>query len=226
MHKERCKQFGLELTKAQERILSTSDGEVGWLLRFVQCDLESLTPSEWMVWAYEVASFADFSPGIRSMPRVLSESGWSVEAIPGEAKWYSLPSRAEALQLRQSVRRQLDDMWKTGYAHLTFPSLRLVVMLPGAFDDRHGTVLVATKRKAKEFEYRFAYLLAQYAGLIRPCKECQRIFLAKRRDQFYCDPRCQMRVATRKWRKGRANDSRASKQQRRQQKRADKHGAT
>jgi hypothetical protein len=59
---------------------------------------------------------------------------------------------------------------------------------------------VATKRKVKEFEYRFAHLLVDYSGRIRRCPECQRIYLAIRVDQIYCGPRCQTRVATRKWR--------------------------
>jgi len=49
-------QFYGEMKKARERILTTADGEVGWLLKFIQTDLEALTPSEWMVLAFEVAS--------------------------------------------------------------------------------------------------------------------------------------------------------------------------
>ena len=96
----------------------------------------------------------------------------------------------------------MEQLWKHGVAPVTFSDLTLIVTLPGAVHARHGSLLVATKPKTKEFEYRVAVLLANHAGRIRPCKECQRIFLAARRDQLFCDPRCQMRVASRKWRKG------------------------
>ncbi|MBK9112928.1 MAG: hypothetical protein IPM88_14980 [Nitrospira sp.] len=77
------------------------------------------------------------------------------------------------------------------------PALRsaitIIVTLP-LEDERKGSVFVATKRKVKEFEYRFAHLLVDYAGRIRRCPECQRIYLAIRFDQRYCGPRCQTRV--------------------------------
>lgn len=52
-------QFHGEMKKARERILTTADGEVGWLLKFIQTDLDTLTASEWMVLAFEIASFVD-----------------------------------------------------------------------------------------------------------------------------------------------------------------------
>ena len=124
-----------------------------------------------------------------------------MQAIPGETLEYTLPSRKEAMQLQRTIRGHLEHFWKHAIAPVTFSDLTLVVTMPGAFHDRHGSLLVATRPKTKEFEYRVAVLLAHHAGRIRPCQECQRIFLAARRDQLFCDPRCQMRVASRKWRK-------------------------
>ncbi|ULA65882.1 MAG: hypothetical protein LZF62_30001 [Nitrospira sp.] len=73
-------------------------------------------------------------------------------------------------------------------------------MSPGEGSDEAGTVIVSAKRKAKEFEYRFVHLLAHTGDYIRRCPECATIFFAIRRDQLYCQPRCQNRVAARKWR--------------------------
>jgi hypothetical protein len=78
--------------------------------------------------------------------------------------------------------------------------MTLVVVSPGEGSDEAGTVIVSAKRKAKEFEYRFVHLLAQTGDYIRRCPECATIFFAIRRDQLYCQPRCQNRVAARKWR--------------------------
>ena len=201
-------QFHREMTKARERITTTPNGEIGWLVHFIQLDLDALTPSEWLVLAYEVASFAEAdSPGTHTMPIVLA-SGWSVQAIPGETLHYTLPSRKEAVQLQGTIRGYLEHLWAHAVAPVTFADLTLVVTMPGALHARHGSILVATKPKTKEFEYRFAVLLAHHAGRIRRCQECQRIFLAVRSDQLFCDPRCQMRVASRKWRKERKQKSR------------------
>jgi len=195
-------EFNREMKKARERITTTPHGEIGWLVNFIQLNLDALTPSEWMVMAYEVASFAEADgPNRHAMP-IASASGWTVQAIPGETLEYTLPSRKEAMQLQRTIRGHLEHLWQHAVAPVTFSDLTLVVTMPGAFHDRHGSLLVATKPKTNEFEYRVAVSLAYHAGRIRPCQECQRIFLAARRDQLFCDPRCQMRVASRKWRKG------------------------
>ena len=201
-------QFDSELQKARERITTTPNGEIGWLVKFIQLDLDALTPSEWMVLAYEVASFAEADgPDKHAMP-VASASGWSVQAMPGETVEYTLPSRKEGMQLQRTIRGYLEHMWQHSIAPVTFSDLTLIVTMPGAFHDRHGSLVVATKPKTKEFEYRVAVLLAHHAGRIRACEECQRIFLAARRDQLFCDRRCQMRVASRKWRKAQKKRSR------------------
>ena len=196
-------QFDREMKKARERITTTANGEIGWLVQFIQRDLEALTPSEWMVLAYEVASFAEAEGPNRHALPVAIASGWTVQAIPGETLEYTLPSRKEAMHLQVTIRGHLEQMWQHGVAPITFSDLTLMVIMPGAFHARHGSLLVATTPKTKEFEYRVAVSLAYHAGRVRRCRECQRIFLAARRDQLFCDPRCQMRVASRKWRKGR-----------------------
>jgi hypothetical protein len=191
-------QFHGEMKKARERILTTADGEVGWLLKFIQTDLDTLTASEWMVLAFEIASFVD-DVAIRRGAEIATEAGWSVRSIPGEGFRGTLPSRGEAKEIQAMVLGSLEKLWKNAVAAFTFPQFTIIVTLP-IEDERKGSVFVATKRKVKEFEYRFAHLLVDYSGRIRRCPECQRIYLAIRVDQIYCGPRCQTRVATRKWR--------------------------
>jgi hypothetical protein len=199
-------QFHGEMTKARERILTTADGEVGWLLKFIQTDLDTLTASEWMVLAFEIASFVDDVANRRGAD-IATEAGWSVRSIPGEGARGTLPSRGEAQEIQAMVLGSLETLWKTAVTAFTFPQFTIIVTLP-LEDERKGSVFVATKRKVKEFEYRFAHLLVDYAGRIRRCPECQRIYLAIRFDQRYCGPRCQTRVATRKWRESHKADQR------------------
>ena len=152
-----------------------------------------------MVLAFEVASFVD-DVANRHGEEIATEGGWSVQSIPGEKFRGTIPSRAEAKEIQTMVLRSLENLWKKAVAAFTFPQFTIIVTLPGADHERKGSVFVATKRKVKEFEYRFAHLLVDYSGRIRRCPECQRIYLAIRFDQTYCGPRCQTRVATRKWR--------------------------
>jgi len=193
-------QFNREMAKAWERISVTPNGEIGWLVNFIQLDLDIFTPSEWMVLAYEIARFAEADGSDKRAMSLAVASGWTVQAIPSETLEYTLPSRKEATQLQKTVWGYVEQLWKHAVAPIHFSSLTLLVTLPGTFDKRHGSLLVATKPKSKEFEYRVVLLLAQHAGRIRPCQECQRIFIAARRDQLFCHPRCQMRIASRKWR--------------------------
>lgn len=198
--KEIKQEFQRELDKAWERVTAHSTGPIGWLLDFIQRDLDALTPSEWMVIAYEVAAFGEeANPGTDAIPTAAA-SGWSVQAIPHETLFYTLPSRKEAMHLQTLIRGHLEHLWEHGVAPVTFSDLTLVVTMPGALHERRGSLLVATKPKTKEFEYRVAVLMAQYSGRIRQCQECHRIFLAIRSDQLFCTTRCQMRVATRKYR--------------------------
>ncbi|MFO0721721.1 MAG: hypothetical protein U0319_13355, partial [Nitrospira sp.] len=170
-------QFYGEMKKARERILTTVDGEVGWLLKFIQTDLEALTPSEWMVLAFEVASFVD-DVANRHGEEIATEGGWSVQSIPGERFRGTIPSSAEAKEVQTMVLHSLENLWEKAVTAFTFPQFTIIVTLPGADHERKGNVFVATKRKVKEFEYRFAHLLVDYSGRIRRCPECQRIYLA------------------------------------------------
>ena len=191
--------FQLEYEKAMERIQTMPDGAVGWMLRFLQTDLEALTPTEWTLVAFEVAAFVD-ETGERYGGMMAPESGWSVEGVPHAKNYQTIPSRKEALDIQATVLEQLELYWHEGYTTFTFPQMTLVVVSPGEGSDEAGTVIVSAKRKAKEFEYRFVHLLAHTGDYIRRCPECATIFFAIRRDQLYCQPRCQNRVAARKWR--------------------------
>ena len=201
---ELYEQFHGEMKKARERILTTPDGEVGWLLKFIQTDLDTLTASEWTVLSFEIASFVD-DVAIHRGADIATEAGWSVRAVPGDGFRGTLPSRGEAKEIQAMVLGSLEKLWKNAVAAFTFPQFTIIVTLP-IEDARKGSVFVATKRKVKEFEYRFAHLLMDYSGRIRRCPECQRIYLAIRVDQIYCGPRCQTRVATRKWRENHKAD--------------------
>ncbi|MBA2485569.1 MAG: hypothetical protein H0V35_05630 [Nitrospira sp.] len=192
-------QFQQEHQKAIERIRTMPDGVVGWVIRFLHTDLDALTPTEWTLLAFEVVSFVD-DLADRYGGIVATESGWSVEAVPQAKPFQTIPSRKEAVDIQATVLAQLENYWHDSQAVFSFPQLTLVVLAPGAFPDDSGTIIVAAKRKAKEFEYRFAHLLAQSGDYIRRCPECATIYLAIRRDQVYCHPRCQARVASRKWR--------------------------
>jgi hypothetical protein len=78
-------EFQQEYQKAIERIRTMPDGAVGWVLKFLQTELEALTPTEWTLVAFEVAAFVD-ETGDRYGGMVAPESGWSVEGVPNAKK--------------------------------------------------------------------------------------------------------------------------------------------
>ena len=203
-------EFQVEYEKAMERIQTMPDGAVGWLLTFLQTDLEALTPTEWTLVAFEVAAFVD-ETGDRYGGMVAPESGWSVEGVPLAKNYQTIPSRKEGQDIQAAALEQLERYWHEGYTAFTFPQMTLVVVSPGEGSDEAGTIFVSAKRKTKEFEYRFVHLLAQTGDYIRRCPECAKIYLAIRRDQLYCHPRCQNRVAARKWRESRKTDQKTER---------------
>ena len=81
--------FQQEYQKAIERIRSMPDGAVGWVLKFLQMELEALTPTEWTLVAFEVAAFVD-ETGDRYGGMVAPESGWSWTASPANPDVRSL----------------------------------------------------------------------------------------------------------------------------------------
>ena len=201
-------EFIRELSRGRERVITGAEGEAGWLVRFLQLDLETFTPNEWMTLAYEVAAFVETDLARKQTMPLVSATGWAMQAMPGEAYEYTLPSRKEAGQLQQTIKHHLENFWVNGMMPVRFKDLTLIVTPPGGVNERQGDILVATKPKSKEFEYRMALVVAQHAGRIRMCHECERIFLAARRDQFYCDPRCQKRAASRKRKEGQTSGRR------------------
>ena len=174
-------EFQQEYQKAIERIRTIPDGAVGWVLRFLQTELQALTPTEWTLLVFEVAAFVDDVAG-RYGGMVAPESGWSVEGVPHAKIFQTIPSRKEALDIQATVLAQLENYWSDAQAVFTFPQLTLVVVGPGASSDDTATIFVAAKRKAKEFEYRFAHL-----GRVGTAWSLPRvpplIYLAIRRDQ-------------------------------------------
>jgi hypothetical protein len=120
----------VEYEKAMERIQTMPDGAVGWMLRFLQTDLEALTPTEWTLVAFEVAAFVD-ETGERYGGMVAPESGWSVEGVPHAKNYQTIPSRKEALDIQAAVLEQLELYWHEGYTTFTFPQMTLVVGVAG-----------------------------------------------------------------------------------------------
>ena len=106
-------QFDREMTKARERITTTANGEIGWLVQFIQRDLDALTPSEWMVLAYEVASFAEADgPDEARVPDRCRPVAGRVQASPARTLEYTLPSRKEAIHLQGTIRGHLEQLWQ------------------------------------------------------------------------------------------------------------------
>ena len=100
-------EFQQEYQKAIERIRTMPDGAVGWVLKFLQTELEALTPTEWTLVAFEVAAFVD-ETGDRYGGMVAPESGWSVEGVPNAENYQTIPSRKEAQDIQATVLEQLE----------------------------------------------------------------------------------------------------------------------
>ncbi len=194
--------FWQEIRRAWQRIVSTTGGPIGWILNFVQHDLEALAPSEWNLLAFDVAALS-FKFPTEGWGNLDQEDVWSIRLFREERHLLaSLPSRKEGQELQAILLAHLNQWFTTQRLAVCFPKLTIEIAEERDPDINQSFVMAYVKMDhiAKRFEYCFAYLFAEHASYIRRCQECSRIFLAKRHDQIYCTPRCQTRVATRKWR--------------------------
>jgi hypothetical protein len=89
--------------------------------------------------------------------------------------------------------------------------MTLVVVSPGEGSDEAGTIFVSAKRKAKEFEYRFVHLLAHPGTTFDAVRNAPRSISRSGATSYTASPRCQNRVAARKWRDSQKTDHKTAR---------------
>ncbi len=178
-----------EIEAAGQRIEAENGGRVGWVLRFAQKDLRTLTAGDWYNLRLELAAFI--------LP--FQETKEDV----------TLPSRHEVRQIHQRFRAVLSELIRVGRVKIGgYRSIELIRDQTGA-----TSILIQPSSSASPTQPYLLYLsilLFERRDLVKACpapaprgargESCGQWFLARRPNQVYCSRRCQTRASTRTFR--------------------------
>jgi hypothetical protein len=173
----------------RERIGSTPDQQLRWILDFAHTDLGGKRPEERIALAKDLAAFPDV---VRRDPA--ASVTWRTKAdVKVDARKIT---DARLKSIRSELARGFQELM-TGSGTWTLPGLKQVRL---ARTTATGASLTRIERVWEaEGDARIA-VLSTVAGLLiyhgqklRVCPECGKVFISNRR-QSYCDTRCSQRV--------------------------------
>lgn len=198
------KLFYQEVDKARERIGTTTDQAMAWLLRFSQEEVPQMSAGDFLNLQFELVALETYGPPIQATP---------VFGIPPKARFHDtsldqydrLPNRDEVENFRSWLSQTLEGILKKENMIMEMPPVNLRLLYDddyyGENQEIHpGWFLAESSNGPCTRSYRLIVLIAHVANKIRRCPECHKVFLADRRNKEYCTARCQSRVATRRFR--------------------------
>ncbi len=206
------------------RVGTTSVDRLRWALNFALRDLDALTPGDWINLRLELAAFTiphltqaiEGEETLRRVFRFLRERG----QVPkdgrkkqyrgireGRTSWQKqlcqVPTEKDVRKLQAKFRQAVEGLFTKSRVSIGSLPVTLTVL---TLDRRERITLLTpeTERLSSRALHTFAHLLGTWGALIELCPECNRFFVANRKNQVYCCPRCQSRVTTRQYRQHRA----------------------
>lgn len=214
-------QYLSDLALGSQRIGDTSKKALGWFLKFSQCDLSTLSSGDWTNLQYELTSFR--MSGVYTTKKALALFKGEEMFFPGyDSRDRANPqegliTQSEILEFQLLARETLEAIREKRAKDFKFPSLERRFYYdpsPSTVTCVFGKEIVAGPRwrfytsaenPMEALTYAMLDLLKDHADCIRQCPEfaqagCQRLFLAERKNQYYCSVDCQSRAATRRYR--------------------------
>lgn len=172
-----------------------------WLLLFQDMDMESLSLKEWK----------DFQ----------KNAEWFIDSIN---KWLRLGTPYTPMQqltqddlksIQKLIKGVLNSLFKAGsIVMLRMPIQTNSVHFVGAYNKGglyfHMWPIIADP--ISTFYFGVGYLLETCGLSLRRCKECSKIFLKSRR-QEYCSKQCSQRIRTKRWYEAHKEDAKEKRRQ-------------
>jgi hypothetical protein len=237
----------VQYEEIQRRVGRDPDERLQWALEFAQRDLGRLTPGDWDNLRWELHALATTVVWWDTLPKYHREKlrqAFGRHKLPGTITT-SLPSREAVQRTQKRFLGILEQFKEKGYAETgeipigyfvqfhrsplrrrdTASELATMFFPPLYIDMDPGYRRKPIQRIGGEFQnhalVKFAELLAGHPGLVRICPEekCGRWFVASRLNREYCSKRCQMRAATRAYRKRQGQAAQKGRKKRRRVKR-------
>jgi hypothetical protein len=218
--------FRAEISKAAERIGTTTDKVGTWLVRFAGLDLITLSMGRWTDLQYEVVCLAEhYQPRDSAYlwQHVVTSKRWDGTArqstttqeiafiettsdylldpsLLAKALLPSgeLPPREVIKDIQREVISVFHELDQKKPVLCQFPPLKVLVTTDHTTDE---TIVVGIAEKPQHlFHSNVIFILAENAVRIRRCSECKSWFFADRKNKTYCSLKCQSRAGTRRWR--------------------------
>lgn len=202
-----------ERQKAKKRLGATPSHYLAWLIRFVQVDLDTLSAGQLsdLGWEFVTLESLDVlgtlfggmksANGTKKAPLLLEDGmGQLIREKPADPK--------ELHQVQDALRPRVNEFLSNHQTSLEFSSLTLTIesLVPFFTNDPKAAFaypcrLGLTVTEKDEWNLKLIFLLAHLGHEVRQCRECSTIFVAERKDQFFCTRRCVSRSAQREFQK-------------------------
>jgi hypothetical protein len=195
----RMLRFHAEADRGLHRIGQKPWQAMEWLIKFMQQDESLMSEGDIRNLQYELVAIENCGLPV--------DAPWLADHRVFELNLCdSLPTVEEIMQLRSWIRSLVGQILETQHGMDTqtlpidLPSVPFRLFYNDDDDSPQWTLVEAMRERCKP-NFRLLLLITQHAHQIRRCHECQVIFLADRRNKEYCTPKCQSRVAARRYRK-------------------------
>lgn len=187
-----------ELNAAIDRMKPGGDGVMRWLLEFSQKDLSKISEGDWMNLRVEFIIF-QLAGGAKPL-----FDDRLPDLFKPEMKMF-LRSANDIESWQEVLRGYIDLIIKKSHFTLPIPQMSISFVPPTLYyskdDSWFSLTLALDLDSLTTCNFALAALLKKYTHLIRCCPECNKFFLADRKNQSFCSAKHQGYAAVRKYRK-------------------------
>ena len=188
--------------------------EVGWLLTFATKDLTLLD---------DEAKREDYRYRLLALTwrgRLWINKGQASD-IEEQQGWTDfgedapLPTWSKVLEVQAETRNLVSELIELHSVTLSLEPIRLEISTAYTSRRQDAILIVETDSPLTLFRLRVATLLHIHGGYIWECGKCTQWFLASRKDQVFCSPKCMNREMQRRDRERKKKKKEETEQQRR-----------
>lgn len=198
-----------ELQKAAKRIgLAVSPRkQMAWLLDFIQRNLDECSAGQWQDLTYEFITFERFDlmaglSGGRKRAGNFQQLSFDIGTGMGK-QIDAMPTHAHITGAQQHLKSSIVSFLDAHLLKFDFPKVTLKIESKRPFIKVEGADYVYPCDMSIELpeqhllDWKVCFLMGVFGHQIRRCRECQKIFLAERKNLFFCERKCVNRYGQR-----------------------------
>lgn len=182
--------FWEDMNKAIDRLGSSGQELITWLLKFAQYDIGHLSTGDFLNLQYEVLVF-EYLDNLRSLDTLSNNNTWNISK--------GMLLNEEYVQSYQTIVKDfIKHILSNEAFDIEIPNM-LISLAPLSNSTKWKQFFIFNEMGGA-FVYHLARLFEAYADRIRQCPGCNIIFPSDRINQNYCTVKCQSRHYMQKYR--------------------------